>query len=975
MATGLGNKEKAIAAFWSSPAGATDVLAECKITNPRFGTNKITGRYGNGDVSIRQRPGDDAPMVFFNHGTGRAGAKPIDIFELLTDETGKDFSDVLLLMDEKLNYGYTLNETKEQKAYREKKKLLSEYLPVCFDIMAKSLQNNPNGEVAKYLQSRNLKADGRYFGELTADTLQQIEQRLKLDFPDTTPNSADAIAINTIKGGLNLTKTRIEQTYNLVIGIYENGHLKSVKSRCLNGDTARKVADAYKAKTGKDIAAGKYLALTALPSPAAFCERLGQTDDNEKPVFCCEGEIDAITLYQQGYKNVIAFSGANLRPEALNLILTHGFKTIIYIADADYKEVENADGTKTTKRKTNLIEGVSKYLRENDTAGQLAINYIDILQLPGITDTGKKLDINDVAIKNADLLNPDTFLLSETPLTIWQLEQATADPNAITYKANTFRKAVELYEQTPGDKAAVFLQVVDANPVLKKLGITADTIAHEQTRKTKLKELQTLKAIEQAATKGDTSKVGELNAQLAKLQTSDKADDFNNQLKTAAADILADFRNRPQPKPTKWTLGLNIGGKYKAFQNIGLYAGDISVICAQSSHCKTAFMFSTAYDLAKATGADTRNLYISCEENQKQLFERFTNICLLQPGGVELDGGERLTIHNLTPDEQAAIEGGKPYNGADIIKGYGKAAISAYLNGQRNVCIDYDANGKPHVWLYTEAAFNKLCGLIEQALKKHVFPVWDYKIKFVYSMATADDICRHAEKFVEDTKQNGGEVGAIFIDYFQLLRADETAEARTYELKDICLRLKDFAAKTDTPVVIASQFNREGLKGGGFDGANTANIGESIDIERIARDLFLLWQISKIDIQQYAADTKTKNATCTIDDGTNEGFAADFYKIVRGKRSRFVFKASGDKCELKKNHLYIEQLKARYGQTGVYGLLKTDLERGYIGEVDRENSGADNLPKAKAATDGDSGSRATQAGKPKDNSNIFNALK
>jgi len=941
----LSNRDKAAAAFWN---GAELVLKHAHITNIRQGRNKLTGVYNGGDVSIIHGT-DGAPVVFFNHGTGRAGAN-CDVFNLLMDETGEDFNGVLQLMDDCLHYGYSVNDTKENKAYRDKQKLIKEYLPVCFDIMAESLKNNPNGEVAKYLKSRNLNADGRHFGELTNETLQLIEQRLKKDFPDTTPNSADAIAINTIKGSLNLTKTRIAQTYGLIVGLYENGFLKSIKSRYLNGDTARKVADDQaKAYNKEPQATPKYLNPSGLPLPSAYCEKLEQTADDEKPVYVCEGEIDAITLIQRGYKNVMAFSGANLRDAALNLILRYGFKTIVYIADADYKEVEQPDGTKTTKRDTHLIEGVSKYLRENDEGGNLALHYIDILQLPGIADTGKKTDINDVAKVNADLLNPDTFLLGETPLTFWQLEQATADPNAETNKAATFRKVVELYEQTPGDRAANFLKVVNDNPVLVRLGITADTIAHEQNRKNKLAELQTLKAIEQAAAKGDTAKVGDLNAKLSKLQTDGKTDDFSQQLKRAGADILADFRSRPQPQPTKWTLGLNSDGKYKPFQNIGLYAGDISVICAQSSHCKTAFMFSMAYDMAMATGAEKRILYVSCEENQQQLFERFTNICLLKPEGVKLgdgDSGERLTIHELTPDERAAIDGGKPYDSTHIIKGYGRKVINAYLTGQRNVCKEYDDNGKPHIWLYTEGAFSRLCELIEQAIKENVLPVWDNKIKFVYSMATADEICRHAEKFVEDTKQNSGEVGAIFIDYFQLLRADESAEARTYELKDICLRLKDFAAKTDTPIVVASQFNREGLKGGGFDGANTGNIGESIDIERIARDLFLLWQIQKIDIQQYAPDTKTaKDGKCLIDDGTGEGFEADLMKIKRGKRSRLVFKFNKDKgkYERMENHLYIEQLKARYGKTGVYGLMKTDLERGYIGEVDRANSGTDKL--------------------------------
>ena len=65
----------------------------------------------------------------------------------------------------------------------------------------------------------------------------------------------------------------------------------------------------------------------------------------------------------------------------------------------------------------------------------------------------------------------------------------------------------------------------------------------------------------------------------------------------------------------------------------------------------------------------------------------------------------------------------------------------------------------------------------------------------------------------------------------------------------------------------------------------------------------------------------------------------DPFKIAGGIRSRRLFTRGElgrpETVELKKGYLYVEQLKARDGVTGGWGLLPFNGERGAIGETDK----------------------------------------
>ena len=217
-----------------------------------------------------------------------------------------------------------------------------------------------------------------------------------------------------------------------------------------------------------------------------------------------------------------------------------------------------------------------------------------------------------------------------------------------------------------------------------------------------------------------------------------------------------------------------------------------------------------------------------------------------------------------------------------------------------------------------DALKRKIQGLINR-YETNVFP----RLKLVHTEASIESICSNISRTVEDYRRTGVEVGGVFVDYMQLLTTETRNYSRHDELKDICKALKECAARTELPIIIAAQLNREVLKGG-IDTITVANIGEGADIERIAHDIYLVWQIDKTQETLYKALDKM---------GTPELR----YNALNVRSNRLYTKAELNPNDrtLKTGYIYIERMKARDGKTEGWGLLPYDGERGFIGETDK----------------------------------------
>ena len=230
----------------------------------------------------------------------------------------------------------------------------------------------------------------------------------------------------------------------------------------------------------------------------------------------------------------------------------------------------------------------------------------------------------------------------------------------------------------------------------------------------------------------------------------------------------------------------------------------------------------------------------------------------------------------------------------------------------------------------TSGHFDSLKRSVEGYLQEYVNTV-DKRLKLIHTDASTESICKNITRFVRQAQEQGVEVGGVFVDYMQLLNTDNTHFSRHDELKEICKTLSNCAKKNAVPVVIAAQLNRE-IYRNGIDDVSVANIGEGADIERIAKDVFLVWQVDKTPLGKYNANGKEPD-----EDADSNTIVVSPEKV--GIRANRIFTAGKMATQpnartLKTGYIYVEHLKARYGQTGGWGLFPYDGESGTIGEND-----------------------------------------
>jgi len=163
-----------------------------------------------------------------------------------------------------------------------------------------------------------------------------------------------------------------------------------------------------------------------------------------------------------------------------------------------------------------------------------------------------------------------------------------------------------------------------------------------------------------------------------------------------------------------------------------------------------------------------------------------------------------------------------------------------------------------------------------------------------------------AIRYLHKTEPN---IGGIFIDYFQLLnlpgglKRAERINSRQEELKEICQSIKRVAVDTGLPILLGAQFNRDVTD---LTKIHPTKIGEAGDIERIVNTLIGLWDISKNIVGK---DTS------------------------KGEESE-IKKRTGDAT----TGMYVELLKSRELQTGIYELLDYN---GKTGKIKNSSSSGD----------------------------------
>ena len=879
------NKAAVIAAIWNNPEPAFN----CRFRpSGKYLINERNGEYGEqGKIRIRLTASGENITVYYN---GSSREEKTDVFTHLERYVlhTAGFYDTLKRLAE--IYGLTLRYSEELRRKMNREMLAREVCPSLIE----SLRKNPTGAAGKYItETRGLAIDA-HFGELTADSLNAAKAHLR--------NRGLSYSVEDW-AALGLTEERARSGYNVVIPYYNNGNVIGFILRNItNNPNAPKYL--YSQDMGR----------------VGYCDRL----KIGKPTFVVEGQMDAIRLTQAyatdaDAPNVLAMGGAKISDDIAALLKRHNIDVVTYVPDVEYND--------KGERKTDIITAAIQAFQAVKVEDEPVIKtlFISELETPeGVSLNGYKIDADTYGKENGNELLAVSVEGNATDWYIWELAQLeawerTADSWDSWNVENNFRDRFRTIYNRAGvwDKQPI-RAYIKANALYGKYGITPQVLdeadewnkGKEYNNRIKAVSAELAKAVEDGANPVVIAKIA---AQLNEAQSLNSRDDWNRQLNESFADELEAIKVQPETLKTKWELGVirkDSPAPFRRTEYIEFYPADITVFCAPTSHGKTMILFQSALDMVREHPNKTF-LYVSCEENKRQLLERALNVYIPIPN---------------TPN-------GKDEQGNYcFLSKTRRKTIKAVL---RNDTPPYEYSPFMNTSEHYDTIEPRIKGYIKQ-YGEQVRP----RLKLIHSDATAESICSNIKQYVREAEERGEQVGAVFVDYIQLLSAENKHYSRHDELKTICLALRDCAAVTELPVIIAAQFNREGFKGG-VDDLTVAHIGEAADIERIAHDIFLVWQTDKTNLSLY---TKPIYATTTDKDGkvkqnTNEvvGHKVDGSKL--GIRSFRLFSRGGtfgNEYALKTGCLYVEHLKARDGETGGWGLFPYNGESGQIQENNKD---------------------------------------
>ena len=845
--------------IWENP---TPVFGNCKPNGSK------RWKLNDYNCALIRKTRSEGLTVIGDHNATIGGGNSRDVFAFLQDEVlhTADFWETLKECARR--YNVELKFTDEQRKAMGQRTLLREVIPS----FIASLNEHPNGEAAQYIKGRGftIDKDNKAFGELTPDSIKRAKEHLKATGKAYNEKDFEA---------LELTEAVAAQGYNVVIPYYHNGQIYSVMYRSIKPDATPK----YKYIKGMEV--------------VGYCDSLQPTGQ----AVIVEGILDAIALTQSGGVNVFAMGAAKLNERQADFLNGRGIRTVVYIPDIEQ------DKKDPTKRRTDLIDGAIKAFQ-----GYIPDVDLYIAELP---QEGTKTDTADYFKEHGG----DALLEAVNKNAPWWDYELTLFENEIAAREATGetvhdwevkQRFTDIYSRcNPFDRQRIKDNIKGATMYEAK-GITPQTLddvdewnrQSDYTNAIKAGASDLMKAVE-----GDANpvKVAEILKRMSDAQNTNTRDEWEKQFTASFEDLLEQVKNQPPTLKTKWELGTvgkgnKIGGKEFAYiprEYIEFAPAAISVFCAPTSHGKTTILLQSAIDLIK-TYPDKLFIYVSCEENQWQLFERAINVC------IDID---------TTPTGKDNLQN------ACFISGARRKVIKAALCGDAQPPKGF-VSGQ---WreLYDATQWQQLCNRINTEVAKfkaNTFP----RLKVVNTGGSVEGIVSNIRRSIKNCEAQGYEIGGVFVDYMQLLTSDGGNIARNYELKAVCTALKDCATETDIPFIIAAQLNREAIAkrndGGGLDGVTVSNIGEGADIERIANAIYLVWQVDKTKRDDYI-DTKQ--------DGLES--------VKRmGERALRIFKRQlnekGGK-DLKEQCLYVESLKARNNNTGSWGLLDFDGEGGKVG--------------------------------------------
>lgn len=792
--------------------------------------------------------------------------------------------------------------TEAQRTRYEKRKARQPILDAVAKYVTWALDKTKGATARAYLEARGLRPSQR-LGAISESIAADLKRALAKKYPDLGEEGADRAIESIFTLGADEEAGKAGYRINLdnyqLIGPYYNGshvagfwlRLTADPTACTWTDTAGRTHRPAKYLFSDGLAKGGYCGSLNAANPVILveglldAERLKQAQEQE----------DAATLdpYRLDLANVLALGGTTPTDaeddparSQIQTLERYGIKKIIYVPDHEYYTQEDeakgrgAAGSLKTAATEATIKAILPHLTADlDGQGFVSLQIAELYNADP-ADKGKQ--------------DADTFIATFGPAAFrnvlegaekywqWQLRQAAATLEGVDLQA----AAVRIYGNIRSelDKELLKADLATATSgylaTLKAAGFNSSALGRMDRTGLATSYREDIEAgstalAEAVQANATASTIGEVIKGLARTQAdkgAGRAGGFTAQANATPDQIEEQIATQPDYIETPWQLyrckediKTKIIGECPKVRNVSFAPAAISIIAAPTNYGKTSVMMQAALYLA-AQGSK-RYIYISTEEDQRQLYLRACTAYI----GKDWPAGS-----HPRKDLRQAIRQDMP---ADLFG---------------------DAQATPSKILAGKARYNRL-----------IAP----NLRLIYGNEDITTLCSHVAALVEDWRNQGLQVGGIFLDYLQMVRADRRSYGRTDELQAICAELNDLAKTTGLPLIVGAQLNRQatnrGTQGVGFDGVVLANIGDSTGIERIANDVYLVWYTDKME----AGDVQDAN-----------GEAKAYNKL--GYRTRRVVNPTTG--QIIPHTLYIENMKARDYETGAYCLVAYDGSTGVI---------------------------------------------
>ena len=885
------NNDEIMAAIWAAPDKCTGLDWSYK-GGAWVSQQDLDGNHhpkSGGRTILRRNQSTGVLYVNYN-GDGFAPSQGI-IKYLKYRWSTNDNGEVYRRLGEIYNIAPDLSDyTEAQRQRYEKRRQRQPLLDAVAEYVTAVLKTEKGRATRDYLATRNLQPSKR-LGAISEDIIKDLKAGLKRKFPalSVTQIDKDVEALFTL--GANPQEGRKGYRINTdeyrLIGPYYNGlHVAGFWLRLTS------TATTWTDRDGNTHEKAKYLFNDGL-AKGGYCDTLRPG----APVILVEGMLDAEKLKQAvelaspdqapalaPLANVLALGGVAPTDDAddparsqVQTLQRYGVKNIVYVPDLEYYTLEDQAkgkgiaGQPKTQATENTIKALLPYLNEKQDGDGFATLKIARLYHKDPADK-TKTDANDFVEEFGPASFKCNVLQEAVDFWRWQLETATRTLDGDDLQA----AAQRIYNTIPNPMAKEVLKA-DVTAAkdgflakLKAVGFNATAMAtiDRSGVNTPYREEMTAGAGELAkaiSAKATADEIGailqRLNAIQARRTDATNACGFMAQANATPDLIEKQIAAQPDYIETSWTLydveedktSKEILNAYEV-RKVSFAPAAISVVAAPTNYGKTAFLMQTA--LQFASRADARYLYISTEEDQRQMYLR---ACAGFIGDKWPDGSSprrdlRQAIkYQDAPDE---IFSGAP-QGMDLAA--------------------------------EKEAFNR------RILRN---------LRLIYNNEDVVTLCAKITALVEEWRNEGVQVGGIFIDYLQMLRGTGRSFSRTDEMQTICAELNALAKTTGLAIIVGAQLNRQatqnGTQGVGFDGVELANIGDSSRIEHIANDVYLLWNTAKINEDDLYSGSEPKQR----------------HQLKR--RTRRIIQEPG---VVWPHTLYIENIKTRDYEGGSYALV------------------------------------------------------